>query len=609
MINKILFLFLFGCISSLVYAEEDSLIFSYATDDLVPWGKRKAETYDVAICIDEPGLAGKKITEITAYVNGVEDLNNVSIWLTRELTLENKVNVPDIASWDVQPFYVDKNGYVFGELHVSLEEPFILTEESLYVGYTINVESISNENLKYPIIISEGFQENGLFLRTSKSILKWQDYTMSANGVAAIYVTLEGEFPLNCAGVKKLKETYSGDGEPFTVETSLMNFGTNPIEQIDYIYEVDGLTLNGHMDFETPVIPNIVNPTIVEMPFDAIHGVGTHELTVTITKVNSVDNESVSASCTGRINVIAFVPAKRVLMEEYTGTWCGWCTRGYLAMELIAEFYGDDVVRVAYHNGDAMTVTKTYPVYVPGFPNASINRGDLIDPYYGNYKDFDFGISFNLDEALDGLAIGEIIPSAILDGDIITVTSETRFIQDFEDANLRIGYVLVANGLKNSEWVQSNYYSGSYDLADEDTYLFELIEWPASVKNLEFNDVAIDVKAMMGINGSLPDKIELGKNYSNIFTFDIKENELVQNRDCLTVAAFIVDGNDGHIINANMIPVTNMSQVQSTDEIIPVKSSVFYNLEGRKITNPDHGLFIKIDTLVTGEQKASKILL
>ena len=63
----------------------------------------------------------------------------------------------------------------------------------------------------------------------------------------------------------------------------------------------------------------------------------------------------------------------RPLIEEYTGTWCGWCPRGFTGMEMLRETFGEDFIGVAIHNQDPMAVltTSQYPSNIQGFPSAA----------------------------------------------------------------------------------------------------------------------------------------------------------------------------------------------------------------------------------------------
>jgi len=50
---------------------------------------------------------------------------------------------------------------------------------------------------------------------------------------------------------------------------------------------------------------------------------------------------------------------KNVLIEDYTGTWCGNCTRVSLAINLV-EAQTDNMVAVAIHNGVGVATADPY---------------------------------------------------------------------------------------------------------------------------------------------------------------------------------------------------------------------------------------------------------
>jgi hypothetical protein len=51
-------------------------------------------------------------------------------------------------------------------------------------------------------------------------------------------------------------------------------------------------------------------------------------------------------------------PHKVIALEEGTGTWCQWCPRGAVFMDLMAEKYHGYVASIAIHNADPMTVDE-----------------------------------------------------------------------------------------------------------------------------------------------------------------------------------------------------------------------------------------------------------
>src|SRR3954468_15668233 len=71
---------------------------------------------------------------------------------------------------------------------------------------------------------------------------------------------------------------------------------------------------------------------------------------------------------------------RRAFLEEFTGSWCGYCVRGSYCIETLKQKYGDKVAIVSYHNGDPMSNAQGDSTTsaiggpagqaVPGFPDS-----------------------------------------------------------------------------------------------------------------------------------------------------------------------------------------------------------------------------------------------
>ena len=73
---------------------------------------------------------------------------------------------------------------------------------------------------------------------------------------------------------------------------------------------------------------------------------------------------------------------KRVLLEQHTGAWCGWCVDGTFVMDQILELYGDQVIGVKIHGGgDAMQIPEQSEIGsvlgLTGFPSGTVDRKDF----------------------------------------------------------------------------------------------------------------------------------------------------------------------------------------------------------------------------------------
>jgi hypothetical protein len=67
---------------------------------------------------------------------------------------------------------------------------------------------------------------------------------------------------------------------------------------------------------------------------------------------------------------------QKVLIEEHTGAWCGWCPDGAVLLHDILT-NEPNAIGVAVHQGDAMAIPLSSSIrsfYGPAFPQATINR-------------------------------------------------------------------------------------------------------------------------------------------------------------------------------------------------------------------------------------------
>lgn len=156
---------------------------------------------------------------------------------------------------------------------------------------------------------------------------------------------------------------------------------------------------------------------------------------------------------------------KRVLIEDYTGTWCGYCTRVAYAQELVMA-QTDDVVPVAIHrpssnpsnaqydpfNFDASAVENTLSAV--GYPKGYLNRRTRwTSPEPNNVAQV-----INLTQGENpklGLAL-----SPKVEGNNITLDVNVMFSRDFT------GLKLVVYVLENGLIYEQHNYTDYYDSVD-----------------------------------------------------------------------------------------------------------------------------------------------
>ncbi len=367
---------------------------------------------------------------------------------------------------------------------------------------------------------------------------------------------VEGEFAKNAASVVSTDfgKAYAALNGKVSVPVTLAGEGTEPINSIDYTITTGEATTEHHLELNDPV--TFMMSCEVLVPLEADATVGENDKTFTLTKVNGVANESTAENmlASGKLVTIAKKPKVVPVVEEATGTWCGWCARGIPGLALLNKVYRDDVITIAVHGGSVDDPMKLddYQLNASSYPSCQINRGEFLDPYYGSGSQA-FGISREVEAAQRIYVPAGIEVTAEWTDDnqqAIKAKTTTTFVDNVENANYRIAYILVEDGKKGStpEWYQSNYYAGS---SLNDPNLVNLTKGESKITNVAYNYIPVAAyEPFNGIEGSLPATIVKDEAMEHDFTIDISDNTRIQDKKKLSVIALLLDKETGKIINA-----------------------------------------------------------
>lgn len=272
--------------------------------------------------------------------------------------------------------------------------------------------------------------------------------------------------------------------------------------------------------------------------------IGQYTIDVTITLVNgNADTEPSDNEGSATFNTISADGGKKVLVEEGTGTWCGWCPRGTVGMDYASENYPDSFIGIAVHNQDPMTV----PEYNSGagfsaFPGMNVDRtvmgddpsADIIENHILQRSGVPNPIKI------------EIAP--VVSGHELSVEANATFYSNFSDANFRLAAILVEDDVTGttSGYNQANYYSGG---ANGEMGGYENLPNPVPASDMVYNHVG---RALLGgYNGqedSVPADITDGQTVSYTFNYTIPDEFFSNN---LHVVVLVIDNNTGQIVNAN----------------------------------------------------------
>ncbi len=243
-------------------------------------------------------------------------------------------------------------------------------------------------------------------------------------------------------------------GQDRNPSIDVRNLGISNITSFDIDFEYNGTTITENISGV-----NMLTQDIYTVNFNnniiLLGGINTG--IATVYNVNNLGPDDDSSDDVMSIQIEAITPAegKLVIGEEATGTWCGWCPRGAVALNWMDKDYEGYWQGIAVHNGDPMTdpdYDNGMAPYISGYPSGLVDRGTDIDP--GNFKqDFLQRIVVNPN--------GIITNGAELNGNILKV-SLTVNIQNSMSGNYKLACVLVEDSVTGTatSYYQSNSYSG-----------------------------------------------------------------------------------------------------------------------------------------------------
>ena len=564
-------------------------------DEVYGVGTNKAETYHcAAFYAGSNEMVAAKTLRAVRFNLLATNVKNVKVWIAKTPpTTVSEANVIQL---------VNVENPVSGTNEITLPEPYLIEEKGVYVGYTFTISKLATQGDRYPVAITGLDMDNALWLKTS-STTTWSNMNGQGFGRLYLQLLLEGDFHANAAAFdyNNLGESIAVQGETATLSMPVTNAGTELITNIDYTITADGATGDEqHIDLQEALETG--STEVFNISVNADRRAGVKDKTLTITKVNGKPNESSRAQTQFTLSTITRKADRVAVIEDFTGTGCGWCPRGIIGMEKIRNTFGEKAIGIAIHayNGstssDAMNISTYNQVSFTSAPSCRVDRGDEIDPYYGSSNTIIDNINAAL--AVPTRAVVSVTGEWSADGKKVNATATIESL--LPNQSLKIEYVLVADGLKGtgSAWNQSNYY---YEYAasqlPEDLSIFGNggKYGTSSVSGLTFNDVAIAVvkssqtTALGTLNGKEP--------VTNTYSITMPTRAALLNAiktDKVSVVALLIN-DKGTIENAakyqmpEYVDTSGISTVQTGDD---VTSQQHYSIDGRQLPASQKGLNI-----------------
>jgi hypothetical protein len=367
------------------------------------------------------------------------------------------------------------------------------------------------------------------------------DNDLWAGGVAVDNVKIAIPLEVDAAMASITTPQYVQSNSDVTVAGVITNVGLNDISSITIDWSAsNGQTGTHTFDglnvglFETYAFSHPDAVAIADVNVD---------LTVTIASVNGEDDQNLADNELAlTLNPLLFVPERKVLIEQATGTWCGWCPRGHVNAEFMNDTYPNSI-NVAVHNSDPMA-NSTYDngigAIIGGYPSG------LVDRFFNDVDPGDFEDLYLQRIQMPTIASVGVQTGFNPENRQLSITIEGTFAVT-TTGNYRLNAIVVEDNItgSGSGYNQTNYYSGG---GAGPMGGYESLPDPVPANQMVYHMVGRRI--LGGWNGtvnSIPSSVEAGVAYSQEYSFTVPttydENEIM-------VVGLIIDNTTGEIVNA-----------------------------------------------------------
>jgi len=354
---------------------------------------------------------------------------------------------------------------------------------------------------------------------TSSSTFKVNGETISGNSFSS---SIEGSF--------SIVAEYDGK----TSNTTVITVSPSPVP-------VSSITLSGNKTTvgtgENVIFTSLGNNGANLSPQSTVYfnGVAQTGFNIVMNTVGTIDvystytnaNNETFTSNTIQITVVSVINFnKKVLIEDFTGTWCGWCPRVSYGIEQVNAQTNDAVVVALHKSGNDPYIINTSPYNVSSYPTAHLNRTtEWAYPEPENVSQV-VGLTSGTNPRL-GLAL-----SPTLNGSTLSVDVNVKFGYNFN--NMKLVVYVLESGLVYPQTNYTSYYGGG-----------------SSIPNFIHNHILRSV-----LTNVLGDAITGNTNSGDVYNRNISvplPNNITDSNN-ISIVAFVVD-NSGKAINVRMAHV------------------------------------------------------
>lgn len=326
--------------------------------------------------------------------------------------------------------------------------------------------------------------------------------------------------------------------------------------------------VSGETEHNIYISPGIT--TEIEFEIPAPSSIGDYTFDLHVAKIDGVE-DIIRDIDNGTANVLVQRQSafnRKVVMEEGTGTWCGYCPEGMATILRMKEKYPDNFIAVAIHDDDDMPVRGNYAgilnSHFPALPLAALNR-KFDHVFTPSVSETEKAISADLN-----IAIGEISALANFTSSnrtSIDVSTETILGED-ATGTYSIACAVVENNV-------GPFWQNAYGTPED----FGL---DCDFSRMIYNDVARELyyanegSPESAITCTMPMEV-----LSHRITIPVPAN--VVNTDNIELVAMLINNSTGEIENADCVTVGAPAGISAPDTDVAGWPAEVYTLQGVKV--------------------------
>lgn len=601
--------------------------------------------YNLAVLVPS-SLSGVKVDSVLFLLYDASMISNLKVWFKEASYNSNGyLQTPPTSasdydySFDVTNFEggIRSTGYTMLEL----PKPYTVPSKGCIVGYSFTTTSSNPYPALFYYNASSSIGVDGGFLMCIDNV--WYDMYQAGvpgNLTTALHIDTS-DLAQNSVSPYGIFEGASKVGEEYEMTATVHNNSALAINSISFVPTQNGVAGEEQTyTFDGMLSGDSYGYVYFNM---APEKEGVNNVGFQITKVNGEANTAEGTTIDNGVLVGLTETAPRIpVVEEITGTWCGWCPRGHVGLANLKKEYGDSIVTLAAHIGgddypDAMATEDYYFVqyYTSGSmgsaPDAIFDRIVNGDPYSGLTDTDADGVSrFHADAVVE--VIKQYFPSeagVTLEAGwsdenhtALTARVNTTFKYNRDSYPYGLVFALTEDDMfgMGDGWTQTNYYSSAFAKSYESYYgqafthtyhdadMDEYNNAAYQISNQEYDNVIVGswynteiedgyYGAVFGIDTPFLTASN-AKNQPISWTATLSFNDatksLIQDDTMLSLAVLVVNNNNGQVVNA--------AQVKIGDEIFSgikgVKASTDavelgrYNVSGQRVSSLAKGLNI-----------------